>query len=477
MHHTTNTPPATARPRSLPLPISRPRHARTPRAFSLIELLIAVMILGIGITLVATVFPVAIAHTQQTVQQSIAPSVADTAVAILKAKLDTWRDANGDGIVRTAGPRELVPTQPQEASDWPDDLPRALPGCLSDTDITANEVYYPIPALNMWRPAAFADAANWELLQNPAFGPTDPVFGENWLPLAAIIPLPHSPYPFGMNCPYTSGFGAAPDLPYRINPLDRAYPTVPTTWASGEPMDLWVDRSLDPTLPLGVLQRLNRRAFSWSAFARRLGNPDDAFPDVAPREFSVVIAVHFRADPASRFPAQRTQTGDFRDLSRPAPTAGDGSDNQAPDGIFPQPWLVFFDADDNPATLDTDYGFGRIQCHPAAARLLPPGAIFVDLENGEPHTVLTRTIDEARNIAILTLAPIDTTDDPNRPNGITGVSDYMEDHFRRVNNTFPLADFAWVFPPPVIDRSNPARTIYAADAPVIAVFRRKIIEP
>src|SRR5439155_6013669 len=62
------------------------------RAFSMIELLIAIMILGLGLVMLATVFPVGFDMTRDTVEKHIAMAVGEHAVATVELKVPTWHD-------------------------------------------------------------------------------------------------------------------------------------------------------------------------------------------------------------------------------------------------------------------------------------------------------------------------------------------------------------------------------------------------
>lgn len=60
---------------------------KTRRAFSLVELLLAVFILGIGIIGISALFPVGIVQQRQATDDIMGPIVADNAMAILRTKL------------------------------------------------------------------------------------------------------------------------------------------------------------------------------------------------------------------------------------------------------------------------------------------------------------------------------------------------------------------------------------------------------
>ena len=77
-------------------PTLAPSHRR-PRGFSLIEVLLAIFILGIGIIGIAALFPAGIAQQQRSVDDVMGPIVANNALSILRSKLrqndfGSWED-------------------------------------------------------------------------------------------------------------------------------------------------------------------------------------------------------------------------------------------------------------------------------------------------------------------------------------------------------------------------------------------------
>ena len=67
--------------------MSRSASISTRRGFSLIEVLLAIFILGIGIISIGAIFPAGIVQQRQSLDDALGPVVADNALASLRAKL------------------------------------------------------------------------------------------------------------------------------------------------------------------------------------------------------------------------------------------------------------------------------------------------------------------------------------------------------------------------------------------------------
>jgi hypothetical protein len=89
-----------------------PARARRRVAFSFVEVLFAVMILGIGFIMLAGIFPVAISQTQTTGEETNAANIARSAVALLDRLPGTALLMTPDGRVRRFGVNPYGPLTP-----------------------------------------------------------------------------------------------------------------------------------------------------------------------------------------------------------------------------------------------------------------------------------------------------------------------------------------------------------------------------
>ena len=97
--------------------LRKPAGARAPsrlmssRAFSLIELLMAIFILGIGVISIAALLPAGIVQQQQSVDDVVGPIVADSAISIIRSKIRPEDFGSFENF-------SAVPPRPTIAGDW-----------------------------------------------------------------------------------------------------------------------------------------------------------------------------------------------------------------------------------------------------------------------------------------------------------------------------------------------------------------------
>jgi prepilin-type N-terminal cleavage/methylation domain-containing protein len=88
------------------------RRNHAPRAFSLIEVLLAIFILGVGVISIAALFPAGIAQQRASVDDSIGPTIANNAISLLRTKLSP-EDFGTFEQFGVASPRPTI------SGDWP----------------------------------------------------------------------------------------------------------------------------------------------------------------------------------------------------------------------------------------------------------------------------------------------------------------------------------------------------------------------
>ena len=84
--------------------MSRSASIRTRRGFSLIEVLLAIFILGIGIISIGAIFPAGIVQQRQSLDDALGPVVADNALASLRAKLSRASRSDSSTSRASKGP-------------------------------------------------------------------------------------------------------------------------------------------------------------------------------------------------------------------------------------------------------------------------------------------------------------------------------------------------------------------------------------
>lgn len=475
--------------------------------FSLVELMIATVILGIGLVMVATIFPVAVDQTREAVQMSIAQSVAKSAEQVLRLRMRTATGTTGTAALNSshlpgdrphesdspvgtsvtdATPSSIAePTTPSSYDVDPTRLgwqkvPSKHPRCfrairccnMVHAPMDQNNIGYLTPATPgepLYDPRTevmlegFIGGAGLPGIisefryflapvvspANPAFADTNPNVSPHWIGLAAS--------------------GRAGTFP-RIDIVDRVFPRVEPRRPL-EPLDN--DSSNDYPRYNDIVETSTRR-YCWVA----LGAPAEGSAGPEGRPYQLRIVVMYRGELTSRYGSQSAMFSSQYRHTRPTPLTA------AEDTLFPRPWLVKFD-DGSAATFpDTNYtaapvktspgtalAAGTIICHRNVGDLLPPGAIFVDFELGKSHTVL-QNIPYAPN-------PIDYRQLLVTPNPDLLVPDAYAGSLPPLDGMqywYPdFPDYAWVVPPPIVRTGSGATGYYfEGNCPVLAVFESHI---
>lgn len=340
--------------------------------FSLIELMIAIMILGLGMVMAATVFPVSLDMTRGTVQLNISETAADVAAGTLAIRVPRAKNlekSNSDTL------KEAVA------------LPNVAGIDLDDFELTAADL-------------AIMGEPGYSTLVPPDYlfyaflaQPTAPLNPTNGAPMASFLTelsfweSQYVPTNIGLalptfivrsqTMPATSAAKIADDELAPIIPEVLATGTIPTSVAKARisladrvypPVDLYVP---DPNTGQPVLKNSNvlraeirERRYAWTAIHFR------DLEDQTQRTFFARIVILYRGNTSARYPAQ-VQPAD-RAAARLPTVQGPGFD-----ALFPQPWLV---------SLDSVNADGIVTCTADVARLLPVGSYFI-LAQGNSGTL------------------------------------------------------------------------------------------
>jgi len=99
-----------------------PRHRPARRAFSLVEVLVAIGILGLGLIMVASIFPVGADWTRQNIDESIAAQLARNAAALIQSKYTATDLTSATGLQSPYTMVQAIPGLTQSASGT--DMPK-----------------------------------------------------------------------------------------------------------------------------------------------------------------------------------------------------------------------------------------------------------------------------------------------------------------------------------------------------------------
>ncbi len=455
----------------------RPGGRESERAFSLMELLVAIMILGLGMVMVATVFPVGMDISRDTIQMSISLTAADAAAATLALRLPAEQDLNNDAAI---APNPFgLPEVPDmyDALMEPVELGTFVRFFTEFTRWDGDAAVYG-PVVEQVVNTAFAVRA-WNLQAG-----VEPALGVH-LPVAELSP-------------HIDLGGGVPPVPHRVHVADRVYPPVPinawyppgmavTTVGAGL---YYADSGYCPThyfdpsqcTPLGasVLDNSYRmsqvdltaaaqaagRRYAWSAFQHKLA------PRAELRNFLATIVVTHRGELTENYAQQASLNNPVvpglvvpPNIDDPGLPANVRQAIRLPrpamrvsyDALFPVPWLAQLESLDARA--------GRAVCTAAVAELLPPGAMFViaasPLQNGWP----VLQAGTARKVLGNNWQP------PDRVlRGDTSVLRQLE--IARGNEEAVGPVLVWVFPPPI--KRAGSSWAYGNRSPVVGVFVREV---
>lgn len=402
---------------------------RQARAFSLLELMIAIMVMGIGMIMIGTVFPVGLDMTRGTVQMSIGLDAAESAAMTVGLRVPSWKDPNNNTLINrlaaTARPvgvgpdvdENAVVTQ-QEYQNYPGGVPKRFHGERTRW----NGDLVPGPASYLYKAAATNTTFVLPTINLSAdyraFADTNPVAALLRERVPSVVPPPDQPYVDIGQDPCKLSLDQRPmlqpdvlltaidycvsDWPYmyRITAGERVFPAVqPPFVANMNPLAvMYTPNADDVAVTSGYIHAIASRSYSWTVIHRLLE------PVGSQRQFALTVVVSYRGNASSRFSPQldtRSNVDDQNwlrfDLRRPADRNALRQPMPLPanqsnlDTLFPQPWLVMMD--------EVNQGNGYVRCTAEVARLMPAGSYFVvarsinQLRAGTTIEVLSRTWD------------------------------------------------------------------------------------
>ena len=242
----------------------RPRTAQS--GFSLAELMVAIIILGIGMTMVATVFPVAIRMSGDTVQMSIAHAASDAALATVQIRVPVAHNLNSDMDAKDSF--LFDPSLPPPLY-WPE------PATFTEVSGWDGDVYVPTAGGNP--PKNAVEATRWAFALRMQNLPAD------WrtAPFTGVADLDERPPVPDFTAVGLLGVTDPNRLP-QISLFDRVYPPVavevkydrnliPPGWDTTDP------NLVDPTDPGNIASILDHvqsgelasRRYAWHVLHRR----------------------------------------------------------------------------------------------------------------------------------------------------------------------------------------------------------------
>lgn len=475
------------------------RPLRRRRAFSLAELMIAVVILGVGLLMVATMFPIAWTKARDQIEETNVGNAVTSAEATVNTKFQIARFvpevAKGfgdDGF--SANPPGWTTWQ----SNIHDCFSQHQTSFMGDLGIiswgggshgTDNRVH-PLNAYNMAAdPTAYESEAagiDWlPALTNEVFLPDEPHLLETADAMAIIR--------------NAEGKRRVPEPQVLLE--DRFLPALSIKLDPNDPNAVPSSASDQALVIENWYARLRGRRYAWATLVR-LNNGDDlrttldqegiTYDSMAigglnratwdnPRVFTVYYVSLRRTQSGSRFPRQEFRNGEGQDWPPVIPDGTVAEPQAMPaafDTVLPTPWRVqvYVPNPVDTTNANTVRGLpGEVVANSDSSdlsgetgdivtKLLPRGAWFIDELSGQVYTVTRRRLYDNDRRAILTVDKEITREDlaPNRD-----LTEYIEDRDRLRT--------IWVYPPPVDAARIGTKPVFEGVQPVIGIDTRTLV--
>ncbi|MCH7840082.1 MAG: prepilin-type N-terminal cleavage/methylation domain-containing protein [Planctomycetes bacterium] len=449
------------------------------RAFSLLELMIAMTILSLGLIMVATMFPVAWSRARDLSEQTVQQTAAGAAQAAVRS------------LVRPSGLEVIEPFNLSTKKCEGDPKLRLNSGSL------AGDLFYD-PILGQTS----------NCVPIPSDTNVHALNLEN-LPVAGNLPVPEDPwrqelipwllepnkgwcgdlsFVLDLGC----GFGQNSFYSAQITLAQRMFP----------PLPVWSGSASD-------YERLDRRRFCWAVFHRlragvgpQVGTPaGPKFISMAEegirsaRRLDVYYVTLRRPQPTSRYAMQDPGLAfipDPRNLTG-APLVAPQAQPPAADVMLPVPWRVQVQFTTVPSTLATaatatgipteieipppNYPSNNVAAQRMLVQMFPVGAQFIDEISGRVYRVVQRRITGAEGEkAFLTLDREVLFEDLDLPAGYPWCMGGC------ISGTPPLDPqellrTVWVFPPPAEPRQSASQKypLFEGRPPVVGIDVRTLV--
>ena len=500
---------------------------RVPAAFSLAELMIALVILGLGLLFIAAALPAGLEYTRQTIDQATAEAAGEYALERITASLRTAHDLYDHALARATPPvlaRLDNIMRPRDSKPSSPPLPMRFP---------PKDAHEPLIKV---RPLVVGNLA-WKL---PPGGQTyDVVDDTEQIILTYMAGLggtpPNAPLEYDLQRAAATGLSLAenpvllgiervypplePVVPYRVGDLmNNQFPYLRYQTRIAEPRML-------PHIRSEQKLAFDRR-IGWTAFYRRVsydyededttfGNGNERALD--PYTYEIIVVVTRRVSERHRFARQDlfSQAG-MAPFERPQAVVADFTDRSSTgvdgggDRILPMPWLIVGDTQfrnsegeplrlspalrlnddyyavpnaDNANALDRTLS-GNFSPPPtisfvfneAVAPLLPKGSVLIPAVNDQ------RYAPPAQAVGFVPSAPeslpiyevLDVTPGPG--DGQITVVVANNGYYPWFNPSMGLDARAfpfWIIPPSFVERSG-RQPVFEDTSPVLRVFRRTI---
>lgn len=368
-------------------------------AFSLVEMMIALVILAFGLLIIGAALPIGLDYNRKSADLAVGEAVTDFAFEVIQTHVRNGRHWPGpDGVLNTpddAYVGEMFrpwnrPGNPVSPNAWEPRI-KVRPLVMSNIDASTRKDEVPEVrfCLGAMSPGESPEdiVAKWRdtftLSAPPGWYAPGGIDEANLL-VGSSVPSALRVYP-----------SATPDKPFTVkdffalpfaNPNGR-YGQRPMTWPGSASL---ANRGSETSEALG-------RLVSWTAFYRRATSYQ---PGADESVYEVIVVAVKRPTTEHRFARQDISVGSSAALFN-QPTAvpwpsGGNLGPKGPDRLAATPWLVTFTKLPALPSFDTATGQRRIdpplasppatlefECNREVGWLLPPGSIFVPARNDE----------------------------------------------------------------------------------------------